>query len=174
MELPLMPTRRILDPSDPEPCAGCGDCCRYVTAQIKSPRSRADYDEIRWFLLHENIQVFVDEDGWYVEFATKCRKLDGWRCTIYADRPRVCSDYPVEDCTRYGAGEPHLHLFRTEREYLDYLQRHRPRAFGWVMSPRGPLRASRAAHAIPLSRAQCARPPARPTIPAPGPAAATR
>src|SRR5436190_17100327 len=83
VELNILPLKRVFDPDDPEPCAGCGDCCRYVTAQIKSPRSRVDYDEIRWFLLHENIQVFIDEDGWYIEFATRCRKLDGWRCSIY-------------------------------------------------------------------------------------------
>lgn len=165
MQLPIVSFKKAFDRNDPEPCAACGDCCRYVTVQIKSPRSKADYDEIRWFLLHENIQVFVDEDGWYVEFATACRKLDDWRCTIYAERPLMCSEYEVEHCTRYGEGAPHVHLFTTEAEYIEYLRIHRPRAHSWVMDPRGERRLiaarGRARRAVPGSRAPECR-----TIPA--------
>lgn len=147
MNLPILSFKRTFDPRDPDPCSGCGDCCRYVTAQIKAPRSRADYDEIRWFLLHENVQVFVDDDGWYIEFATTCRHLQGHRCGTYASRPAVCSDYDVENCTRYGDGEPHKHLFTNEDQYLNFLRRHRPKAYAWVMNPRpkeAPLRRRRA------------------------------
>lgn len=127
---------RTLDPNDPEPCRHCGHCCRYVTVKLDSPRARTDYDEIRWFLLHENVCVFVDTDGWFVEFHTVCRKLEEWRCGDYAGRPQVCSDYAVDNCERYGEGDAHLHYFRSEQEYLNYLKKHRPRAYEWVLNPR--------------------------------------
>jgi Fe-S-cluster containining protein len=127
---------RTLDPHDPEPCKDCGHCCHYITVSISAPRARVDYDEIRWFLLHENISVFMDDDGWYVEIAATCKHLDGYRCGIYATRPRICSDYGVENCERYGEGEPHLHRFDNEQEFLDFLRKHRPKAHEWVMNPR--------------------------------------
>ncbi len=127
---------RDFDAADPEPCKDCGHCCHYLTVSLKAPRGRADYDEIRWFLIHENISVYIDDDGWYVEFRTVCKHLDGYRCGIYHTRPHVCSDYAVESCERYGEGAPHLHLFTDERQYLAYLKRHRPRAYDWVMNPR--------------------------------------
>lgn len=70
-------------------------CCRYVALQIDTPDSRRDYDHIRWYLLHENVHVFIERGGdWYIEFETPCRELDSSnRCRIYADRPRICREH---------------------------------------------------------------------------------
>lgn len=167
MELNVLSTlSRVLDPSDPDPCKGCGHCCRYVTVQLKAPRSRIDYDEIRWFLLHQNVTVFIDDDGWYVEFHTACRHLDGHRCGIYPTRPQVCSDYQVESCERYGSGKPWLHHFADERAFLTYLRKHRPRAYVWVMNPRPDEPRQAAATAVRQRRAASRNGrPAAPTAP---------
>jgi len=140
----LLKNRRPLDPNDRDPCRDCGHCCRYVTVKLATPRGRLDFDEIRWFLLHENVFVFIDDDGWHVEFHTACRHLDGWRCGAYESRPRVCSDYTVDQCERYGEGDPFIHYFRTEQDYLEYLRRHRPRALEWVLNPRPTAEKNRA------------------------------
>lgn len=137
MELPVIPPeKKKLDPFDAEPCAGCGHCCRYVTIAMRAPRNRNDYDEIRWYLLHENMRVFIDSDGWYVEVLTRCRHLEGHRCGIYQTRPIVCEDYEIDTCERYGEGDPYLALFTNETEYLEYLRKNRPRAYQWLMNPR--------------------------------------
>ncbi|MCK6482640.1 MAG: YkgJ family cysteine cluster protein [Phycisphaerae bacterium] len=137
MELNVIPpAKKKLDPFDPEPCADCGHCCRYVTIAIKAPRNRNDYDEIRWYLLHENMRVFIDSDGWYVEVLTRCRHLDGHRCGIYESRPIVCEEYEIDNCERYGEGDPYIELFTNEQEYLEYLRKNRPRAYQWLVNPR--------------------------------------
>jgi hypothetical protein len=56
------------------PCSSCGECCTYIATQIDDPQSFRDYDQIHWYLTHENVQVYVDWEGdWYLEFLTRCR-----------------------------------------------------------------------------------------------------
>jgi len=58
------------------PCKECGGrCCKYVALEIDKPTNKNGYDQIRWYLAHKNIAVFVDhEKDWYVEFRTDCEK----------------------------------------------------------------------------------------------------
>lgn len=85
---------------DVHSCIKCGSvCCKHVALEIDKPRSKQDFDFIRWYLLHENIEVFTEDDGtWYLKFQTPCRKLlpDG-RCGYYEKRPSICRDYPPKD-----------------------------------------------------------------------------
>ena len=73
---------------------------------------------------HENVAVYQDhEDDWLVEFKTKCSKLDfNNRCTIYKVRPKVCSEYPVDDCIM-NADEPAEKIrFETMEEVEKYIE----------------------------------------------------
>lgn len=84
-------------------CRLCGGrCCTYLVVQIPTPRSKRDVDEIRWWLAHHNVQVFLDnEDGsWNIQFNTPCRYLtpSGRRCRIYANRFNVCREHASENC----------------------------------------------------------------------------
>jgi len=36
-----------------------GLCCRYFAFPIETPEDWDDYDDIRWYLAHKNISVFV-------------------------------------------------------------------------------------------------------------------
>ena len=42
-----------------EHCAAA--CCRYLALPIDKPTTKRDYDDIRWYLMHEGVSVFVEE-----------------------------------------------------------------------------------------------------------------
>lgn len=82
-------------------CAHCpgSRCCTYVTQAIDTPRAMADFDILLWQLAHEKVEVYQDEDGWYLTFLTPCRFLEAdGRCGIYATRPRICRDHDNDWC----------------------------------------------------------------------------
>jgi len=101
----------------PRPCGA--KCCRYVVVEIDKPRAKIDREEIRWFLAHENVLVYIDgDDGtWNVQFDTPCRHLDANnRCTIYRRRFDVCRDHDPETCEE-SDGEQTDTVFRTTEDF---------------------------------------------------------
>lgn len=107
------------------PCIECrAKCCRYVGVEIDEPTSKRDYETICWYLLHQQVQVYVDhEDDWFVEFQTECEALQpDLGCGIYLDRPQLCREHgwPAGSCEFYS--DPHQFLFRTPREFEIYLE----------------------------------------------------
>jgi len=86
-----------------EHCAGA--CCRYVALPIDKPRTLRDYDDIRWYVMHEGFSVFVEDGDWYVQVQARCKNLQADNlCRIYETRPRICREYQGGDCD-YGGGE---------------------------------------------------------------------
>ena len=82
-------------------CVKCtGLCCRYFALPIDTPEDWGDYDDIRWFLCHEDITVFVEEGDWYLNVKNKCKYLseNDYHCEIYDKRPKICRDYEIETC----------------------------------------------------------------------------
>jgi Fe-S-cluster containining protein len=90
-------------------CQKCdGRCCKYVIVNLDDPEDNDDWEELKWFLCHENIFVFIDhEDDWCVEFRTPCKFQDPKTnmCTIYDDRTAMCHQHDPENCEVHGAGE---------------------------------------------------------------------
>lgn len=74
----------MADFDSPDYCAMCAaKCCRYVMLQIDTPRSRADFENIRWQVSHENITIHVEKRNWFLHIDTKCRHLtEDNRCGI--------------------------------------------------------------------------------------------
>jgi len=71
-------------------CERCtGLCCRYFALPIETPETKEDYDDIRWYLCHEDITVFVEDGDWYLNVKNKCRHLSNkdYKCLIYDKRP---------------------------------------------------------------------------------------
>lgn len=90
----------------PEPqawdkCSRCpGDkCCSYITQSIDTPRSIEDFDHLLWQIAHKAIQIYKDDDGWFLLVMNTCQFLqqDG-RCRIYETRPQLCRDYSNDYC----------------------------------------------------------------------------
>ena len=100
-------------------------CCKYIAVPLDEPEEERDVDDMQWFLLHENIGIYVTEEGdWYIEFHTPCKKLEGNKCGIYTTRPEVCKEHPMENCEMNGEGEPWEHYFKTPEELLVYIEKH--------------------------------------------------
>ena len=81
-------------------CEHCtAKCCRYFALTIEAPEDWADFEYIRWFLLHDRASVFKEDGDWYLLVHTECRHLQpDNRCGIYETRPQVCRDYSTKDC----------------------------------------------------------------------------
>ena len=107
-------------------CIVCGaDCCRHVAIEIDTPTCKHDYDNIRWYLMHEKVNVFIDKDkNWNIEFIAKCRNLlEDNTCLKYTDRPKICRNYPeADDNCVFGDNEsPYCALFTNAEEFERYL-----------------------------------------------------
>ena len=50
-------------------------CCRYIALPIDTPETRGDFDDIRWYLCHENVVVFIEEKQWYLGIMSRCKHL---------------------------------------------------------------------------------------------------
>lgn len=82
-------------------CARCeGSCCRYVALPIDTPKDKRDFDDIRWYLAHKGVSVFVEKGDWYINFDSKCRHLHHRQhtCDIYQKRPKICRNYRTAKC----------------------------------------------------------------------------
>lgn len=115
-------------------CFKCkGHCCRYITVDIAAPRSAEDYDEIRWYLLHNNVIVYKPEKdrGWRLEFRTPCKYFNKYKytCKKYEKRPDVCREYITDECgkehelTNIGCDL----YFETENDLKKYLDVKKPK-----------------------------------------------
>ena len=84
-----------------------------------------DYDELKWFVAHENVTVYQDNDGtWMAEFATPCKCLtDENTCAIYHTRPMVCADYDPDNCTANSKSKPYRILFTEPDEVDAYMKK---------------------------------------------------
>lgn len=104
-------------------CDSCtAKCCRYIALPIATPTTWNDFDDIRWYLSHEDISVFVDEGCWYLMVHRECRHLQADnRCGIYDDRPRVCRDYTTEKC-EYEDDYTYPKIFETDDQIADYAE----------------------------------------------------
>ena len=102
-------------------CDKCtGLCCRYFALPIETPTDREDYDDIRWYLCHENTTVFVEEGDWYINIDNECRHLfeDDYKCRIYKKRPKICRSYTIKDCD-FVEGEYDYELHFTSSEQME-------------------------------------------------------
>jgi len=108
-------------------CGSCNLCCAYVTTPIEEPTTRDDIDHMEWLLIHKNIWVVKEGDGWYLQFFTPC-KHNGEGCHIYEKRPDICRDYIQEECEKYGGEDERLE-FKEREELLKYAHEHMPALF---------------------------------------------
>ena len=105
-------------------CHGCVKCCMHLNHEIDPPESNEDCDYIIWFLLHENISIWVDDENvWYIEFKTPCKELKNDLCGIYDRRPQVCREYLQDKCLNSNLDEDIS--FNTPEEFLAYLNKNK-------------------------------------------------
>ncbi|MGE4285852.1 MAG: YkgJ family cysteine cluster protein [Phycisphaerae bacterium] len=82
-------------------CKDCkGLCCKYIALPLDNPETKREYDDIRWYLCHDNVSVFVEDGQWYVSFHTPCRYLSSETklCSNYEQRPEICREFDSDAC----------------------------------------------------------------------------
>lgn len=106
-------------------CEHCtAACCRYVAVPLDKPRTPRDYDDVRWYLMHQNISVFIEDGDWYIQFQTKCRNLlPDHRCGVYPTRPVICRDYQPGECDYSGGTYGYEAVFTLPEQVDAYYQR---------------------------------------------------
>jgi uncharacterized protein len=106
-------------------CKKCtGLCCRYFALQLDTPQDWDEFDDIRWYLSHENTTVFVEEGKWYLNVLNKCRYLSekDYRCTNYEIRPKICRKYDTDGCDLTGDGYEYEMQFLNDKQMEEYMR----------------------------------------------------
>jgi|GEM_PF-1517414 len=118
--------RKIID--NPEKnkmlCNACSKCCMHINHEIDAPENDEDCDYIIWFLLHEKVSIWIDDENvWFIEFRTPCKALKEDLCSIYGKRPQVCREYSQDTCLDTDLGEDVI--FDTPEGFLHYMKKER-------------------------------------------------
>lgn len=106
-------------------CENCdGKCCKYVAMEIDTPEDISDFEDIKWYVCHKNINVFVDEDHvWHVEFLTQCEHLgENNECLIYEKRPSICREHSHEECLFHNNDYKEIYSFSCIEDVEKYIK----------------------------------------------------
>lgn len=121
-------------------CNTCqGQCCRYFALQIDTPSTPHDYDNLRWYLAHRDVAVFIEGKDWYLQINNPCQHLTAeFTCGIYEQRPQICRDYGWDasgktECHQSDKPCDHDHFFASREDLEAYL---RERNLRWASMPR--------------------------------------
>jgi uncharacterized protein len=119
-------------------------CCKYIALPIETPETAADFDDVRWYLLHENIAVFVEDGDWYLLIRSSCRHLlPDHRCGLYATRPNICRKYTTKECDYHSGDYGWEHHFAAPEHLDEYVRSHPPKSKRGRKRRRRPLPAKR-------------------------------
>ena len=118
-------------------CEHCtAACCRYLALPLDPPTCARDYDDMRWYLLHQGVSIFVEEGDWYVQFQTVCRELaPDNRCGIYETRPAICREYKAKNCDYNARPYGYDHLFTHAEQMQDYYEKKTGKKLGVPREP---------------------------------------
>jgi Fe-S-cluster containining protein len=123
-----IPLPMLRTPPPLVPCTECARCCQYVGVGINAPTTPRLATDVLWYLYHERVSVYRDEDGeWSVLFETRCRNLrDDLRCGVYQERPHICRSFDNRACD-VNAPRARALTFREPEAFLAWLAEKRPR-----------------------------------------------
>ena len=114
-------------------CAYCtAKCCRYFALPIETPTELDDFNNIRWYMFHGRVAMFVEDNDWYLMVFGDCQHLqEDLRCGIYEDRPGICRSYTTDDC-EFEDDAVYDKFFETPEQIWEYAEA--------LLGPREPLR----------------------------------
>ncbi len=120
-------------PRDANLCEHCtAKCCRYFALPLETPTDLDDYNNMRWYMLHGRVAVFVEGEDWYLMVYADCQHLlPDHRCGIYEDRPGICRTYTTDDC-EFEDDAVYDRFFETPEQVWEYAEA--------LLGPREPLR----------------------------------
>ena len=120
VELPIL--RKDLKAGD-NLCEYCtARCCRYFALPIDTPTNWNDFDHIRWYVMHGDCAIFVDDGAWYLMVYGDCQFLQSdHRCGIYLQRPQICREYSTDNC-EYDNDGHYDRFFETADQVYEYAE----------------------------------------------------
>jgi Fe-S-cluster containining protein len=99
-------------------------CCRYFALPIDNPTDKRDYDNIRWYLLHQNVVIFIESKQWYIGILNRCKALQSDnRCGIYETRPAICRSYTTDNCDYHAGDYGYDQLFTSAEALWEYAKK---------------------------------------------------
>lgn len=104
-------------------CSRCTAlCCRYFGLEIDTPEDERDFDQLRWFMLHHGVELYVEDGAWHLNLHLPCRHLlPDNRCGTYETRPYLCRDYDSDGC-EFENEITFDHYFKTHDELVAYMR----------------------------------------------------
>lgn len=112
-------------------CTACGLCCSYVAVEIDAPATVKQATQLLWYVYHEGVSLYVNDDEWMVQFETTCIHLQpDYRCGVYHTRPHICREFSEQDC-EVNTGDDGK-TFYTATEFMAHLKETRPRIYSFV------------------------------------------
>ena len=112
-------------------CTACGLCCSYVAVEVDTPTTVKQATQLLWYVYHEGVSLYVNDDEWMVQFDTTCIHLQpDYRCGVYDTRPHICREFSEQDC-EVNTGDDGK-TFYTATEFLAHLEQTRPRIHKFV------------------------------------------
>ncbi len=123
-------------------CEHCtAACCRYIALPLDKPTTARDYDDIRWYLMHQGISVYVEDGDWYIHIQARCKNLalDN-RCNIYDSRPAICREYEPGECDYSAGSYGYEHFFTHPQQIEEFYSQKTGRKLSATMSDRSPKR----------------------------------
>lgn len=122
-KIPLRKPDRDLLPEGTNLCDYCtGKCCRYFALAIDAPTEWEDFENYRWYILHEHAAIFTEDDNWFLLVSTKCKNLgDDNYCKNYEHRPDVCRIYSTDRC-EYEDNWVYDKLFDDSEQLYEYAE----------------------------------------------------
>ena len=106
-------------------CQKCsGKCCRYFALPIETPEDWDDFDDIRWYLCHKDVTIFVEKGDWYLNVQNTCRYLSekDFRCQNYDLRPHICRKYDTDGCDLTGDDYGYELHFLDDKQMEEYMR----------------------------------------------------
>jgi hypothetical protein len=115
---------RYRDREVSNPCDGCQAwCCQYLVFDRGIPTNSEELDFLQFSLGFPNVELAISETNWSILVRTRCRHLDGNRCSVYGtdQRPLKCSYYNALTCSyrgRLGVARPDA-IVRARLEHFE-------------------------------------------------------
>jgi Fe-S-cluster containining protein len=105
-------------------CEDCDAmCCKHIAMEIDAPEDKEDFENIKWYVCHEGVKVFMKDDEWFVEFETRCKHLGkDNKCMIYDRRSEVCRGYSHDECVFHNEDYSEDLTFETIEEVEAYMK----------------------------------------------------
>lgn len=128
--LPLYAEQKAPKPKEAS-CTSCGLCCSYVAIEVDTPKTVKQATMMLWYVYHEGISLYVNDDDWMVQFDSTCIHLQpDYRCGVYETRPHICREFSEKDC-EINTGDDGK-TFYTAGEFMEHLAQTRPRVHAVV------------------------------------------